>query len=153
MMLNKKLRADFNVHHGPARCFRKRSAIMLLQGDSDDDDADNAEDDDYLAQHFAMPSRFASVPEEFDEGQFSEAEGNRLSKSKPSDLSFQDDTRSKSPSVSQLRNLDNVVRSLEIITCKAGSGLPSSSFSESLGSIILWKDQKGSSIGPEVRRS
>ena len=67
---------------------------MLLQGDSDNEEE---EDLDYQS-------------EEFVEGQFSDAEeGNMVSDSNSPHFSFQADTRSKSPSVSQLRNLDNVV--------------------------------------------
>ena len=43
-LLNKELKADFNVYHDPDKCHRKKSAIRLLNGSSDE------EEDEYVLE-------------------------------------------------------------------------------------------------------
>ena len=42
-LLNKELKADFNVHHDPAKCYRKKSAIRLLNAMSEEENEDEYE--------------------------------------------------------------------------------------------------------------
>ena len=45
-LLNKELKADFNVHHDPAKCYRKKSAVRLLNAMSEEENEDEEEQEE-----------------------------------------------------------------------------------------------------------